>query len=66
MMTSSNVDYIEVFPGEDDQHYWRAKASNHEIVAGSEGYVTRFDARRAAETTFPGVKIVELYSEAHQ
>lgn len=65
---NSNVDYIEIFPGEQDgEHFWRAKAGNHEIVAvGSEPFVTRFDARRAAETTFPEIRIVELYPEAHQ
>ena len=61
----SNVDYIEIFPGEaEGEHYWRAKAGNHEIVAQSEAYTTRFDARRAAETTFPDARIVEMYPES--
>lgn len=69
---ASSADYIEIFPEAEmlgdvigpTHHYWRAKAANGEIVAtGSEPFATRFDARRAAETTLPGVPVVELYPE---
>jgi uncharacterized protein YegP (UPF0339 family) len=58
MMAASNADYIEVFQDVDGQWRWHARAKNHEIVAiGGEPFVIEFDARRAAQTTFPGVRI---------
>lgn len=40
----SNAPYdarYDVFVGRDNQHYWRLKASNGQIVCQSEGYVSR-------------------------
>ena len=49
----SNVASVEVFEGEDEQWYWRAKAANHEIVATSEAYAKKFNVLRAVDATFP-------------
>lgn len=38
---------------------WRAVSSNGEIVASGEGYVTRWNAKRAARKLFPEAAVRE-------
>lgn len=40
---------FEVYKDRVGNYRWRLKAANGEIVAASEGYTTRFGARRSAE-----------------
>lgn len=40
---------FEVYLSRDNQYRWRLKASNGEIVAVSEGYVTKYGANHSAE-----------------
>jgi uncharacterized protein YegP (UPF0339 family) len=54
-MTASNVIQLEIFQGEDEQWYWRGQAENGEVVAMSEGYTRKDDAREAGHKTFPDV-----------
>jgi len=39
---------IEVFRGKDGQWYFRVKAGNGQIVAQSEGYTRKYDAKKGA------------------
>lgn len=41
---------FQVFPGADGLFYWRLRAGNGEIVAHSEGYFSRDNARRGVAT----------------
>ena len=41
---------IEVYTDRIGGHRWRLKAGNGEIVAISEGYSTRYNAKRSAES----------------
>jgi uncharacterized protein YegP (UPF0339 family) len=59
----------EVFKGEMSKYpggyklwYVRLVAENGEIVAVSEGYVTKWNAKRAANKNFPEAKLVVLDS----
>jgi uncharacterized protein YegP (UPF0339 family) len=58
-MNESNVNSIELFEGNDGAWFWRAKAANGEIVAQSEGYYSKSDAKHAANATFPAVEVNE-------
>lgn len=40
---------FEVLPNRSGQYYWRLKADNGEIVAVSESYASKYNARRGAE-----------------
>lgn len=40
---------FEVYLSRDNQYRWRLKAANGEIVAVSEGYVTKYGAKNSAE-----------------
>jgi uncharacterized protein YegP (UPF0339 family) len=40
---------FEVYESKDDKYRWRLKAANGEIVAVSQGYATKSNARRSAE-----------------
>lgn len=40
---------FEVYESRDGQFRWRLKAGNGEIVATSEGYTTKYSAKRSAE-----------------
>lgn len=51
---------IEIFKGKGVQPWrFRVKAANGEVVASSEGYLTKWNAKRAARKAFPGVPITE-------
>lgn len=41
---------FEIFQGRDKQFYWRFRASNGEIMCGSEGYTSKSSARNAIES----------------
>jgi uncharacterized protein YegP (UPF0339 family) len=40
----------EIYKGKDDSYRFRVKARNGEIVIGSEGYSTKWNAKRAARS----------------
>lgn len=42
--------FIEVYTDRAGEHRWRLKAGNGEIVAVSEGYTTRYGAKKSAES----------------
>lgn len=49
MTTPAEHDWLQVFPGDDGQVYWRRKAANGQIIAtGAEGFTREEDAWRAA------------------
>lgn len=54
---------FEIYQGKDNDWYWRYIAANgEEMVKSSEGYVTYYNARRAAENArraMPEVPVVE-------
>ena len=43
------MSYYTLFKGRDNQFYWNLKAPNHEIVASSEGYVSKQGALNGIE-----------------
>lgn len=46
-MNPDQYQALEVFEGEDKQHYWHVKAGNGDVVAtGGQGYSTRAGAYR--------------------
>jgi uncharacterized protein YegP (UPF0339 family) len=56
---------VQVFKGETSQYpgglrlwYLRLVAENGETLAHSEGYVTKWNAKRAAKKNFPEAKLV--------
>ena len=57
---------VEIFrgsnPGRREPWYVRVVAGNGETLAVSEGYYSRWNAKRAARRLLPGVEIVELES----
>lgn len=53
--------YVEIFPAKDGKWYYRAKARNHEVIDGSQGYTVKASAKRAAKNMYGAdVKIVEV------
>jgi uncharacterized protein YegP (UPF0339 family) len=54
------VTVVQLHRGKDGQFYLRLVARNGEVLASSEGYRTRWNARRAARKNFAGIKLVEL------
>ena len=59
-MSSTNAHTLEVFQGKSKEWFWRALASNGEIVAVSEGYSRLESAREAGHKTFPGVEVIKI------
>lgn len=61
---------LEVYEGEDKQHYWRLKAENGDIVAvGGEGYSSKANAFRgfaAASRIIVGMAGQKLQAQAEQ
>lgn len=52
---------VEIFKGAGAQPWFlRLVAGNGEILAVSEGYFSKWNAKRAARKNFPGVKIKEI------
>lgn len=54
---------FEIFKGKDAQYYFRLKAENGEIIAGSEGYKTKQGAENgiaAVRRYAPAAKIEDL------
>ena len=54
---------FEIYEGRDGQYYFRLKAANGEIIAQSEGYTTKQNARngvQAVQKCAPSASIVEL------
>lgn len=57
-------DYAELFRSRNDgKWYWHLRAGNGEIIADSEGYSRKVDARQVVEAHFPDALIVELDEE---
>lgn len=50
--------FIEVFKRRGGTFGFRRIAGNGEKTTPSQGYVTRYNAKRAARSQFPGVRIV--------
>jgi len=52
---------VELFKGR-GLHPWfiRLRADNGQIVAASEGYLTKWNAKRAARKTFPDLELIEV------
>ncbi len=49
---------IEMFKGHGVRRWrWRVKAANGEIVAASQGYATKWNAKRAALRIWPDAKV---------
>jgi uncharacterized protein YegP (UPF0339 family) len=48
--------HFEVFPGEDDQHYYHLIAANGEVLFVSEGYTRREDAERGLVTALSAMR----------
>ena len=40
---------FEIFQGMDEQWYWRLRGANNEVMASSEGYVSKGNAERGAK-----------------
>ena len=52
---------VQLFKGKGRQPWHlRLVADNGQVLAISEGYFSRWNARRAARKNFPGVRLVEL------
>ncbi len=55
------MNVVHIFKGKGIQPYYiRLVSPNGQVLAVSEGYVTRWGARRAARRNFAGLKIVEI------
>lgn len=54
------MNVVQIYRGSDGQHYLRLVSPNGQVLAQSEGYHTRWNARRAARKNFAGLRIVEL------
>lgn len=53
MRHADDQDYAEIFQGADGEFYYRIKASNHEIIAESEGHKNKHDAVDVVALHFP-------------
>ena len=53
---------VQIFKGEGKlrRYYWRVVAANGRKTAQSEGYVTKWNARRAAHKLYPELEILDL------
>lgn len=51
---------IDVFQGENRKWYFHRVADNGKITAASQGYRSRWNAKRAARKLFPGVQIRQV------
>lgn len=47
---------IEVFPGRDSKWYYRPIEGNGRQIFQSQGYSTKWNAKRAAKSVFPEVE----------
>ena len=55
------VSVVQIFRGKGIQPYYlRLVADNGQVLSISEGYLTRWNARRAAKKNFPGLSIREV------
>ena len=48
---------ITVYPGKRQKWYVRLKGGNHETMNTSQGYVSKWNAKRAAKRMFPTLQI---------
>jgi uncharacterized protein YegP (UPF0339 family) len=53
---------VEIFKGEGKVQPWRfrVRARNREIITVSEGYFSKWNAKRAAKRIFPGADTYEV------
>ena len=62
------MNVVQIFPGKSRHFfwrrlwYWRIVASNGQVVASSEGYATKWNAKRAATKLYPALQIKEVSS----
>ncbi len=60
-VAGDGVNTVQLYRGSGRQPWFlRLVSPNGEILAVSEGYVTRWGARRAAAKNFAGLKVVEV------
>lgn len=51
---------VEIFKGAGRQPWYvRLRGANGQVLATSEGYFSKFNAKRAARKNFPGLPVVE-------
>lgn len=60
----TNIVYVRVFEGKDEQWYYEAIAANREILMTSEGFTRHADALRAAENSCPNARLIEGKGDA--
>lgn len=48
---------MNVYPGKRQKWYLRLKGGNHETLNTSQGYATKWNAKRAAKKVFPNLEI---------
>jgi uncharacterized protein YegP (UPF0339 family) len=58
-MEAEKVATFQVFKGKDERYYWRLVGSNGEIMAQSEGYDSKGNAKRAARNLISGITFAE-------
>ena len=53
---------VELFKGKGNVQNWylRLRAQNGKVLAISEGYYSKWGAKRAAKKSFPGLPLVEV------
>lgn len=55
------MNVVHIFRGKGIQPYYiRLVSPNGQVLAVSEGYLTRFNAKRAAKKNFAGLKLIEI------
>lgn len=57
-------DHVNIFRGENGKWYFHRVAGNGRVISSSQGYRRRWNAKRAARRTFPGVTIRVLESNS--
>lgn len=62
-MSAVRRDRAELFQGKDDQFFFRIVAPNGEVIAQSEGYSRKSDARETLEKHYPQTPILELEAD---
>lgn len=55
------MNIVQVFKGSGLQPWFvRLVSANGQVLAVSEGYLTKWNAKRAARKNFPGLQIIEV------
>jgi len=54
---------VHLVSGRHGKWYLRLVSANGEILAHSEAYFSKWNAKRAARKNFPGVRLIEIGTE---